>query len=406
MLTELCLQGFKSFDDQTVTLGPVTMLVGANASGKSNFLDSIRFLQGMSLGLPIADVLRGRWDAGRELWPGIRGGIAEAVRFGKSSFGIGSTWTIDGMKLWYSIACSTEPEPAIVHEMLQLRDSTTYLFDTRAPSLGNNVGPSPGGSLRAALRGKGGGRNPSIEYSSARSLLGQIQPHERAHPTMMQGIAGIRKALNSSLFLDIMPSRMRDYVPASVPALGANGENISAVLHRYCQDEEQKRDLIDWISELCAPAIVDIAFTETDLKDVLFALVEKDGTRVSARSVSDGTLRFLGELTALLTSEKGAVLLMEEIESGLHPARMHLLVEILESVTKGGARQVIATTHSPLVLQALSPVALGDTIVFGRHEDEPGTQMKRLADLPSFEDVLARRGIEHLFTTKWLERAL
>lgn len=222
----------------------------------------------------------------------------------------------------------------------------------------------------------------------------------------MQAISAVRKALGSLLFLDIMPSRMRDYVPASVPALGANGENLSAVLHRYCQNEEQKRDLIDWISELCAPAIVDIAFTETDLKDVLFALVEKDGTRVSARSVSDGTLRFLGELTALLTSEKGAVLLMEEIENGLHPARVHLLVEILESVTKGGARQVIATTHSPLVLQALSPEALGDTIVFGRHEDEPGTQMKRLADLPSFEDVLARRGIEHLFTTKWLERAL
>ncbi len=406
MLTELLLEDFKSFDAQIVTLGPVTMLVGANASGKSNFLDSLRFLQGMSLGLPIADVLRGRWEAGREIWPGIRGGIAEAVRSGEETFGIGCTWTIEGMRLWYHIECSTDPEPAVRHERLHLRNSNTYFFDTDAPSLGNNTGPGPGGSLRAALRGKGGGRNPSVEYSSARSLLGQIQPHPRAHPTVMQAISAVRKALGSLLFLDIMPSRMRDYVPASVPALGANGENLSAVLHRYCQNEEQKRDLIDWISELCAPAIVDIAFTETDLKDVLFALVEKDGTRVSARSVSDGTLRFLGELTALLTSEKGAVLLMEEIENGLHPARVHLLVEILESVTKGGARQVIATTHSPLVLQALSPEALGDTIVFGRHEDEPGTQMKRLADLPSFEDVLARRGIEHLFTTKWLERAL
>jgi predicted ATPase len=406
MLTELRLHDFKSFDDQAVILGPVTMLVGANASGKSNFLDSIRFLQGISLGLPIADVLRGRWDAGRELWPGIRGGITEAVRSGRDSFGIDSTWTIDGMKLWYSIVCSTEPEPAVVQEMLYPGDSQAYLFDTSALSLGNNVGPSPGGSLRAALRVKGKGRSPSLEYSSTRSLLGQIQPHERAHPTVMQGITAIRKALSSSLFLDIMPSRMRDYVPVSVPALGANGENLSAILHRYCQDEEQKRDLIDWISELCAPAIVDIAFTETDLRDVLLALVEKGGTRVSARSMSDGTLRFLGELTALLTSEKGAVLLMEEIENGLHPARVHLLVEILESVTKGGARQVIATTHSPLVLQALSPEALGDTIVFGRHEDQAGTQMKRLAELPSFEDVLARRGIEHLFTTKWLERAL
>jgi predicted ATPase len=405
MLTKLRLRNFKSFEDQTVTLGPVTMLVGANASGKSNFLDSIRFLQGVSLGLPIADVLRGRWDGGREVWPGIRGGVAEAVRAGKSGFVVDTTWVVEGMTLQYSIACSTEPEPIVLQETLHLRGSPAHLFQTRARSPGADVGPK-NGLRRVHLRGRLGGTRLGVYYSSARSLLGQIQPHPRAHPAVMHAIVAIRKALSSSLFLDIMPSRMRDYVPASVPALGANGENLSAVLHRYCQDEEQKRDLIDWISELCAPSIVDIAFTETDLKDVLFALVEKDGTRISARSVSDGTLRFLGELTALLTSEKGAVLLMEEIENGLHPARVHLLVEILESVTKGGDRQVIATTHSPLVLQALSPAALGDTVVFGRHEDQPGTQMKRLADLPSFEDVLARRGIEHLFTTKWLERAL
>lgn len=407
MLTELRLRDFKSFDDQTVSLGPVTLLVGANASGKSNLLDSIRFLQGVSLGLPIADVLHGRWDAGREVWPGIRGGSAEAVRFRKDGFIVDSKWSVDGMNLSHSIACSTEPRPALLRESLLLEGAQRHLlFKTRAPSSKNKLAPSREGVLRGERRHKRSGYVLGSYYSSARSALGQIQPSKRAHPTVMEGITALRKALSSSLFLEIMPSRMRDYVPASVPELGANGENLSAVLHRYCQNEEQKKDLIDWISELCAPTIVDIAFTETDLKDILLALIEKDGTRVSARSVSDGTLRFLGELTALLTSEKGAVLLMEEIENGLHPARVHLLVEILESVTKGGARQVIATTHSPLVLQALSREALGDTIVFGRHEDQPGTQMKRLADLPSFADVLARRGIEHLFATKWLERAL
>jgi len=221
-----------------------------------------------------------------------------------------------------------------------------YRFDTQAPSLGNSAGLITGGSLRAALRGKGSGRNPSARYSSTRSLLGQIQLLPRTDPVVMKGIAGVRAALTSSLFLDIMPSRMRDYVPMSITMLGANGENLSAVLHRFCQDAEQKQNLVDWISELCAPAIVDIAFTETDLKDVLFALIEDDGTRVSARSISDGTLRFLGELTALLTSEKGAVLLMEEIENGLHPARAHLLVEILKSVTKGApARSSLPRTR-------------------------------------------------------------
>jgi AAA15 family ATPase/GTPase len=88
MLTRLTLTDFKSFVEQTADLSPVTLLVGANASGKSNFLDAIRFLQGVGLGLTVADVLRGRWDSGREIWPGIRGGIAEAARYGQKTFSI------------------------------------------------------------------------------------------------------------------------------------------------------------------------------------------------------------------------------------------------------------------------------------------------------------------------------
>lgn len=363
--------------------------------------------QGVGLGLPIAEVLGGRWDAGREIWPGIRGGMSGAARARKDGFTIASTWTIDGMVLTHTIACSVAPEPAVVMESLQRARWKAPLFDTHAPSLGNALGPTPAGSLRVALHGKRTLSPPlSAEYSSSRSLVGQIEPHPRAHSSMMKGVLAMRKALTSSVFLDIMTSRMTGYVPRTAATMGANGENISAVLYRLARDEEQKQNLVDWISELCAPPIVDLDFIETGFGDVLFVLVEKDGTRIGPRSASDGTLRFLGELTALRTAEEGRLLLLEEIGNGLHPARVQLLVEILESVTRGGARQVIATTHSPSVLHALSPPALGDAIVFGRHEDQIGSRRKRLADLPHFGEILERRGIEHLFTTKWLERAL
>jgi hypothetical protein len=405
MLTELTLKDWKSFDQQFIAFGPVTLLIGANASGKSNLLDALRFLQGIGLGLPIADVLQGRWESGREVWPGIRGGTAEAARAGKSSFMLQSGWRIEGAEIRHTIACRTEPEPAVVMERLQFAKSGAYLFDTHAPMAGEAV-PNFGGALGVALRGKAHGRPAKAVYSSTRSLLGQIQPDPSAHCAVMKAVLAMRRALGAVSFLEIRPSRMRGYVPQTAPALGENGENISAVLFRYCQDDEQKQALVDWISDLCAPPVVDIAFSETEFKDVLLALVEKGNIRISARSVSEGTLRFLGELTALITAEKGAVLMMEEIESGLHPARAGLLVEILESVTQGGVRQVIATTHSPVVLHALSSEALGNAIVFGRHADEFSTRMKRLVDLPHFAEVLERRGIEHLFTTKWLERAL
>ncbi|MCK6516968.1 AAA family ATPase [Myxococcota bacterium] len=61
MLTSLHLKGFKSFDDERMALGGLTVLVGANASGKSNVLDAIRLLQGLALGKPVSTAIRGEW---------------------------------------------------------------------------------------------------------------------------------------------------------------------------------------------------------------------------------------------------------------------------------------------------------------------------------------------------------
>ncbi len=78
----LRLTDFKSFADETIELAPLTILLGANASGKSNALDAIRFLQGIALDFSVSDVLRGRHEGGRIVWPAIRGGIAEVCRSG------------------------------------------------------------------------------------------------------------------------------------------------------------------------------------------------------------------------------------------------------------------------------------------------------------------------------------
>ena len=70
MLQRIHLKDFKSFADQSLEFGRVTVLVGANASGKSNLLDAIRFLQGVGSDLPIAEIIEGRWKGGKEVWSG------------------------------------------------------------------------------------------------------------------------------------------------------------------------------------------------------------------------------------------------------------------------------------------------------------------------------------------------
>lgn len=182
--------------------------------------------------------------------------------------------------------------------------------------------------------------------------------------------------------------------------------HLSDVAWTLCQSEDAKRDLVDWLEELCAPELADIDFAKTDLGDVMLVIVEKGGRRIPARSLSDGTLRFLGELIALRTAPRGSMLLMEEIENGLHPTRAHLLVEAMEAATKTRGVQVIATTHSPLVLNALSREALKQALLVARPPDSVGTVVKPLGELPGFDAIVERRGVDRLLASGWLERAL
>ncbi|WP_309891792.1 ATP-binding protein [Archangium sp.] len=395
MLTSLRLRNFKSFADAHAPFGPLTLLVGANASGKSNVLDALRLLRGLGAeGLPLEQVL-----AGTAGWTGIRGGIHEAVRTGADAFVLESSWRVDPeqpdqpVRLFeHLIEGVVTPSPMIRHE--RLLESGVALFETDVDAKDGTGAATgslvPGGRIMIEA-------NSSVLAFLAVELL--VQSGESARRLVQEYLEGIR-------FLDVVPSAMRGYVPQKRRELGENGENLSAILWQLCQEPDQKRELVDWLSELCSPELADIEFSLTDEGDVMLRLVETDGGKVSARSLSDGTLRFLGELVALRTAPKGSLILLEELGRELHPSRVHLLVEYLESITEERGIQVIATTHSPLVLEALGPKARGDVVALGHVPDQPGTVMKRVSDLPRFEEVVERRGMAYLFTTNWLEQAL
>ena len=78
MITSLRLKDFKNFADETLHVGPFTVIVGANASGKSNIRDAFRFLHGVGRGYSLAEIVGGKREAG---WKPIRGATKELVRF-------------------------------------------------------------------------------------------------------------------------------------------------------------------------------------------------------------------------------------------------------------------------------------------------------------------------------------
>lgn len=411
MLTGIGLVAFKSFAEEAAPIAPFTLLVGPNASGKSNTFDAIRFLQGVGLDLPIADVLGGRTDGGHVTWPGIRGGAKEVARSPARRFRIRTQWDLDGKTVVHAIRCSVDPEPHVTDEYVWVDGlaQNEYLFSTHTTPVRSQaaVGASVvNATLDVTMKRAGKGDDISAVYSSAKSLLGQIEPRPHLLGEVTDVARRLRAAMRSVLFLEPNPARMRAYAPVFSTSLGAHGENISAILYKLCQEPERKRQIVSLISELCAPTIVDIEFSRTDEDFVLFRLVEKDGTRISAFSVSDGALRALGEIVAIMTLPSGGVMLVEEIGASLHPACAELLVETIEAQIAKGDRQVIATSHSPTLLSALSKEHLEDVIAFGRSPEAAGTLMQRLGDLPHFEEMKSKRGITQLFRTKTLKRVL
>src|SRR5580698_3306438 len=69
------IEGFKSLEKVSLDLGPLNIFVGTNASGKTNFLEALRVLQGIGYGYTVDEILNGKpKGANTEVWEGIRGG--------------------------------------------------------------------------------------------------------------------------------------------------------------------------------------------------------------------------------------------------------------------------------------------------------------------------------------------
>lgn len=171
-----------------------------------------------------------------------------------------------------------------------------------------------------------------------------------------------RKALRNELAASVValapvPERMR--IGAALDDRGAlvpDGANLAAVLGRI-SDAGLMRDL-----EMAAGFIIEdlrgihpIRYPE--LARWEFELVFGGRGRFPAALVSDGTLRILALLAAVYDPHGARILLVDELENGLHPAYQRRLVEILRRQANGHrdlpSPQIIASTHSPAVLAAV-----------------------------------------------------
>ena len=418
MLKRIKIQGYKSLMDLEASFGHLVVLVGPNASGKSNFLDALHLLSRVAT----SRTLKEAFD------PPYRGHALESFTFGKE--GIKSL--LEQETVSFSIEVDVRLSSKIVESVNRQIQETR-----RAPLDGDeSVTKRSPPTVRAKdlryrieieMFPKLGVLRVADEYLAALNTKGELsqkrkpflervddQLHLRmegqAHPTRYERylnysilsmahypphhphLVAMRQELASWFTFYFEPrERMRLLNPVKeVHHIGLMGEDLGAFLNTLRSLNPRQFKSVEKSLQAMIPSVTGIEVGVNNLGEVEFALCEGE-KRVSARSLSEGTLRILGLLALVSAKEPPALIGFEEPENGVHPRRIRRVAQFLETRMILEDIQFIVTTHSALLPDLIPPESLYVCRkVNGSTEIEPFTIMHigPLWKKPDIETVL------------------
>ena len=397
---------FKSYRKAELALSPLTLLVGANASGKSNAIEAIRILAWLARGQRL-DAITASVQASDI---GVRGRVQDLVFGNAKNFDVGCALTnMEGWDRLHIGIGERNGELRIVAETIQRTDGKFPLYRVAATPTGLSHDLSVEYNNFAR-----GGIKPRVTCSDQMAVFTQLETsarfqagHKKAQETIPRITRRYRELLSNTLFLDPRPSAMRDYSFMTETRLSDNGANISAVVYNLCKNNAVKQRLIGFIASLPEQDIQDIDFIETPRAEVMLKLEESFGGRsrwVEAPLLSDGTLRVLSIAAALLSAPEGALVVIEEIDNGVHPSRAKSLLANIQTVAKERGLSVLLTSHNPALLDAL-PIEAVPKVLFCYRDPKAGdSRLVQLEELPDYPDLVAQGSLGHLMTAGMLER--
>lgn len=408
MLTLIRLNNFKSYEEATLPLAALTFLIGANASGKSNVLEAIRLLNWLSKGSRLDDIARSI-QTGDEV---VRGQAADLFRKNEICLTLGCRFDNADLSGWNEFEISIE----IVNDQLVVVGEEVLNNNQSVPlyTVDGNASAHSDEISVAYNNFKRGKNKPHIPCSNRQAIFYQLETPGRfgASDVESQRIIPlvtkiIRETLRNVVFLDPRPALMRGYAYQKDDQIKEDGQNLSAVLFQISQNPTEKEKLLNFVRSLPEQDITDIQFIKTDRNDVMVRLVEsfgQDSRIVDAPLLSDGTLRVLAIGATLLSAPLGALVILEEIDNGVHPSRAESLVSQLQAVAAERQLRILVTSHNPALLDALPDSALGDVTVCYRHPQQGHSSIVRLSDLDQYPELVAQGPLGQLMTQRILER--
>lgn len=393
-IKSIALEGFLSFAPGTpeVPLRALNVLIGPNASGKSNFIEALSVLRAVPKDLPLP--IRQGGGVKDWLWrpdPSIESGIPR----GEAGSGVGSggygTGFADGsgaggpaarLEVIFGegrIARFQSGNPAVRYRLVFGAEGDSFVvLDERL----ENAEPVKGKEKPYLYFGYQGGRpilNVKEEQRELRredidrtqSILSQRRdPDMYPELTRMADELARIRIYRSWQFGPDARVRAACAADARTDRLSETFDNLPARLAALKRSPAVKKRLLELIHEL-APGFTD--FEVIPEGGTLNLYLTEGSLSFPARRLSDGTLRYLCLLAMLVDPDPPPLMVIEEPELGLHPDIVPVVARLLVEASAG--TQLIVTTHSDILVDALSEHP--ESVVVCERGPE-GTQLQRL----------------------------
>ena len=397
MIKKIYFENFKSFQKTEFKIENITTLIGTNAAGKTNMIEGMMILSELVTGRDLSTILDGTKNSDT----GVRGGAKGCCRFESSYFVLGCTVQFNAsIDLEYRIKIEVDERIRILEERL-----SEITKEEIKPMYYTKIVDKHSGDITVACNNGHKGRNPDITCIRFSAIISQIAtklPQDRKYGKKIVEYANyIIERFKNILYLNPETNRMRNYSLLNDTQLRVNASNISSVLFSLCKESRNKEMLLNIMQQLPENKILDITFTEGPLNDVILFLKEKSGKyieMIDATRLSDGTLRCLAIVAAVLSEKKGGMIVIEEVDNGIHPGRAKTLIQLISSIAKEREVDVIITTHNAILLNALNKENLAGVQIVYRDEEEGDARAISLIQINNMPSLLANGKLGDVFT--------
>jgi predicted ATPase len=424
ILKKLQVSNFKSFRNLEVDFDRFNVLIGANASGKSNLLQVFRFLRDIqAFGLENAISLQGGVEYLRNLNIGAEENLSISVVVEPDSdmlFPVGpfiqttqkgGTVSTKLCEFVYQFSLRFHKrglrfrvvKDRIVqkYEFIRLTPQQNGVREKEELGKGDFVFSQVNGKVKFEPKLPD---NISVneQYMSALVFLGHLPSNTLLleHLFSFFRLAGAVD-FNEISFYDFEPKLPKQATPITGKAdLEEDGSNLAIVLRNILADKEQKRKLANLMKALL-PFVRQVDVEKFADKSLLFKLQEvyTEKAYLPASLASDGTISMIALIIALFF-EKEPITIIEEPERNIHPHLISRVVDLMKDAAQYGHKQVIASTHNP---EMVKYAGLDDILLVSR--DKSGdSQIYKPAEHKMVKLFLENEmGMDELYVSNLLE---